>query len=105
MQKSEEGFRGNSAAALWKSLIQAVSSPMSFPNKQLTAYALFDGSRRDKAPGESSSKEANAALMLIHELPQSAGGPQKKCIKDLFDAFNKPQAVILLAVAHSIYLV
>ena len=57
MQKSEEGFKGDSAEALWKSLIQAVSSPMSFPNKQLTAYALFDGSRRDKAPGKSSREK------------------------------------------------
>ena len=52
LQDSKEGFQGDSAEALWKGLIQAVSSPMNFPNKQLTAYALFDGSRRDKAPGK-----------------------------------------------------
>ena len=52
LQDSKEGFKGDSAEAVWKGLIQAVSSPMNFPNKQLTAYALFDGSRRDKAPGK-----------------------------------------------------
>lgn len=52
MQQSEAGFKGDSAEALWKKLIQAVSNPNNFPNKQLTAYALFDGSRRDKAPGQ-----------------------------------------------------
>lgn len=51
MKGSQETKKGQSAEALWKGLLKAASNPMNFPNKQLSAYALFDGSRRDK-PGE-----------------------------------------------------
>ena len=47
----QEVQKQDSAEANWKALVKAASSPMSFPNKQLTAYALFDGSRRDKPAG------------------------------------------------------
>lgn len=49
----EEVQNQNSAEATWKAIMKAASSPMAFPNKQLTAYALFDGSRQDKPAGES----------------------------------------------------
>ena len=48
----EEVQNQNSAEATWKAIMKAASNPMAFPNKQLTAYALFDGSRRDKPAGE-----------------------------------------------------
>ncbi|KAA6423444.1 MAG: Aldehyde oxidase, partial [Trebouxia sp. A1-2] len=48
----EEVHNQNSAEATWKAIMKAASNPMAFPNKQLTAYALFDGSRRDKPAGE-----------------------------------------------------
>ncbi len=48
----EEVQNQNSAEATWKAIMKAASSPMAFPNKQLTAYALFDGSRQDKPAGE-----------------------------------------------------
>ena len=48
----EEVQKQDSAEASWKALVKAASNPMAFPNKQLTAYALFDGSRRDKPAGE-----------------------------------------------------
>jgi len=49
----EEVQNQNSAEATWKAIMKAASNPMAFPNKQLTAYALFDGSRQDKPAGES----------------------------------------------------
>ena len=48
----EEVQNQNSAEATWKAIVKAASNPMAFPNKQLTAYALFDGSRRDKPAGQ-----------------------------------------------------
>ncbi len=47
----EEVQNQDSAEATWKAIVKAASNPMAFPNKQLTAYALFDGSRRDKPAG------------------------------------------------------
>ena len=50
MQEVEEAQKQQSAEGKWKAVLKDASNPMAFPNKQLTAYALFDGSRRDK-PG------------------------------------------------------
>lgn len=48
----EEDEKQASAEATWKALLKQACNPMVFPNRQLTAYALFDGSRRDKPAGE-----------------------------------------------------
>lgn len=47
----EEVQKKQTAEEFWKAVIQGAANPMHFPNKQLTAYALFDGSRRDKPAG------------------------------------------------------
>ena len=47
----EEVQKKNSAEEVWQALIKGATNPMAFPNKQLTAYALFDGSRRDRPAG------------------------------------------------------
>ena len=64
----EEVHNQNSAEATWKAIMKAASNPMAFPNKQLTAYALFDGSRRDKPAGE------NAHGLLLLGLAQGVVG-------------------------------
>jgi len=48
----EEVEKQESAEGTWKAIIKAASNPFCFPNKQLTAYALFDGSRRDRPAGK-----------------------------------------------------
>ena len=52
MQSVEEAHKQDTAEAMWKAVLKEATSPMAFPNRQLTAYALFDGSRRDKPPGQ-----------------------------------------------------
>ena len=47
----EEVQEKKTAEEVWQALIKGATNPMAFPNKQLTAYALFDGSRRDKPAG------------------------------------------------------
>ena len=51
MQEVEEAQKQDTAEAKWKAVLKEASSPMTFPNRQLSAYAIFDGSRRDKPPG------------------------------------------------------
>lgn len=61
----EEVQKQDSAEASWKALVKAASNPMAFPNKQLTAYALFDGSRRDKPAGEATHLLVYWAQVLV----------------------------------------
>lgn len=52
MQEVAEAQKQDTAEAKWKAVLKEASSPMTFPNRQLSAYAIFDGSRRDKPPGQ-----------------------------------------------------
>ena len=61
MQEVEQAQKAESAEGKWKAVLKEASSPMTFPNRQLTAYALFDGSRRDKAPGDCISSQSASA--------------------------------------------
>ena len=51
MQEVAEAQKQDTAEAKWKAVLKEASGPMTFPNRQLSAYAIFDGSRRDKPPG------------------------------------------------------
>lgn len=51
MQEVAAAQKQDTAEAKWKAVLQQASSPITFPNRQLSAYAIFDGSRRDKPPG------------------------------------------------------
>lgn len=51
MQEVADAQKQDTAEAKWKAVLKEASSYMAFPNRQLSAYAIFDGSRRDKPPG------------------------------------------------------
>lgn len=68
MQEVEEAQKQESAEGMWKAVLKEASNAMTFPNRQLTAYALFDGSRRDKPPGQTNPTTSVAfAGMHAHQ--------------------------------------
>ena len=52
VQEMAEAQKEDTAEAMWKAVLKEASGFQTFPHRQLSAYALFDGSRRDKPPGQ-----------------------------------------------------
>lgn len=64
MQEVAEAHKHDTPEALWKAVLQEATGFMKFPSLQLSAYAHFDNSRRDKPAGQRVSQSSGSTPRL-----------------------------------------